>query len=313
MKRINLYIPEETDILVDNLSEMIQVNRSEIIRKAIELYAEKYTTELNEFTQGLTGLEEPKTENVFLKTCFDNVEYFIENAVSINTFDGVHPFKLYDFQKQLLFKLDNYNQLIITHARQLGITTTTLAYALHYALTKPNQVIGLVSTKMILSQEMLTRLKDMYSSLPEIIKTKVTLETSNKTGMVLSNGTRIMCTTADCCSIRGLSINMLIIDNASYITDVKFKDFLDIVLPTQPTKVIISSSPNGYNYYYKLWVDAITNCNPLHAIMIKWDVLSQHRDQEWKNRLIKEIGSVQFSEEFECEFINKTNKGNLYS
>ena len=37
------------------------------------------------------------------------------------------------------------------------------------------------------------------------------------------------------------------------------------------------------------------------------------RDDAWKQKQIDAIGLQQFKAEYECEFVNTENKGNLYS
>ena len=320
MKRINLYIPDETDFLVDNLSEINQINRSEVIRKAIELYAEKYTTELNEFTQGLSGLlsglEDLFPPNNFVTSCMNTPEFFIENAVKIHTRDkGIQAFKLHDFQKKLIYKYDNYDYLIINKSRQNGTTITTLAYILHYCLTHKNKTVVLSSCKLILAQDMLSKIRDMLPELPQDLKEKASTTTLNKRTIEFTNGCKIIATTTSPDAIRGLDIDFIFLDEFAFMPTHIAKEFyetLNVENPNIHMKVIIASTPSGYNFFFKLWADALTNCNRLHPILMPWNQVAG-RDIPWTQKQIEAIGLNRFKSEYECEFVNNENKGNLYS
>ena len=75
MKRINIYITEDTDKQIDSLSEIFQVNRSEIIRQAIEQFAEDHSSDIADFVEGLelSQDEQVKTDNNSdLQKCINN-------------------------------------------------------------------------------------------------------------------------------------------------------------------------------------------------------------------------------------------------
>jgi hypothetical protein len=84
------------------------------------------------------------------------------------------------------------------------------------------------------------------------------------------------------------------------------EDFFRSVYPTissgSDSKVIIVSTPNGLNHYYKMWLDAVEGRNTYKAFEINWwDVPG--RDQEWKEETIANTSEEQFKQEFECEFL----------
>ena len=53
MKRINIYITEDTDRQIDALADLLQLTRSEVIRQSIESYSETYEAEIQNFIEGL--------------------------------------------------------------------------------------------------------------------------------------------------------------------------------------------------------------------------------------------------------------------
>jgi hypothetical protein len=72
------------------------------------------------------------------------------------------------------------------------------------------------------------------------------------------------------------------------------------------TKVIIVSTPNGLNLFYRMWTEAIEKRSDYIPIEIHWSMVPG-RDEEWKEQTIRNTSADQFRQEFECEFIGSTN------
>jgi hypothetical protein len=84
------------------------------------------------------------------------------------------------------------------------------------------------------------------------------------------------------------------------------EEFFNSVYPTissgNTSKVIIVSTPNGMNHFYKMWTNAIEGRSNYQAFEINWwDVPG--RDEEWKKQTIENTSEEQFRQEFECEFL----------
>lgn len=320
MKRINIYITEDTDKQIDSLSEIFQVNRSEIIRQAIVQFAEAHTTDIEEFIEGLelSPDDNLKTENnsEFVK-CTNSPEYFMENAVNIITKDrGLQQFKLYGFQKQLVFKLENYNKLILNSSRQAGISTLLCSYILHYCLTHPNTNTLLTSYKLAASMELLFKIEQIHGKLPAYIKEKFKCISNTKRYIEFSNGSRIYANTiASPDSIKLSEFDFVVLDEFAHASTTNIQEYMTVIdkmVESNPNlKLIISSTPNGINYFFKLWADAITNFNSYHAIKIPWTLIPG-RNNEWKQQEIKNIGYERFLQEYECSFYEGI-KGDLYA
>lgn len=83
-------------------------------------------------------------------------------------------------------------------------------------------------------------------------------------------------------------------------------EFYKSVYPTissgQETKVVLVSTPNGLNFYYKLWEDAVKGISDYIPIKVTWrDVPG--RDEEWKRQTIANTSEEAFTQEHEAEFI----------
>ena len=70
------------------------------------------------------------------------------------------------------------------------------------------------------------------------------------------------CFSTSSSAVRGGSYNMIFLDEFAFVPTNIAEEFFSSVYPTissgQSTKVIIVSTPNGMNMYYKLWTDAET-------------------------------------------------------
>jgi hypothetical protein len=74
----------------------------------------------------------------------------------------------------------------------------------------------------------------------------------------------------------------------------------------ETTKVIIVSTPNGMNLFYRMWTEAIEKRSDYIPIEIHWSMVPG-RDEKWKEQTIRNTSADQFRQEFECEFIGSTN------
>ena len=81
----------------------------------------------------------------------------------------------------------------------------------------------------------------------------------NKGSVDLENGSRVVASSTSSSAVRG-SYNMIFLDEFAFVPTNVAEDFFSSVYPTissgKSTKVIIVSTPNGMNLFYKLWVDA---------------------------------------------------------
>lgn len=87
-------------------------------------------------------------------------------------------------------------------------TTTSAAYLLHQAITRPNITIAILANKGSTAAEILERIKFAYENLPWFLQ--VGVKTWNKSYIELGNGSKIITAATSSSSIRGKSINCLV-------------------------------------------------------------------------------------------------------
>jgi hypothetical protein len=88
------------------------------------------------------------------------------------------------------------------------------------------------------------------------------------------------------------------------------EDFFQSVYPTissgKTTKVVITSTPNGLNMFYKLWKDSEEERNDYKRVDVHWSQVPG-RDEAWKLEIIRNTSEEQFRQEYDCEFLGSSN------
>lgn len=234
--------------------------------------------------------------------CFNDVTYFIETYVKIVTLDnGLQSFTLYDYQHEMIETYSKNRFSISMTGRQMGKTTTAAAFLLHAALFNLNYTIAILANKGAQAKAILDMVKNMYELLPKFLQQGVS--EWNKFSVELGNGSKIFAAASSSSSIRGRSINLLYLDEFAFIqNEIEFyTSTYPVVIAGKTTKVIITSTPNGLNLFYKIFTDAVNGRNDFKPFIAKWD-RHPDRDAEFKRQTIANTSAQQFSQEHDCSF-----------
>ena len=239
------------------------------------------------------------------KRCMEDPLYFIQTYVKIISLDeGVIPFKMYNFQKEMVGTFHSNRFTICKLPRQSGKSTTMISYLLHYALFNPSVNIAILANKAATARDLLGRLQLAYEHLPKWLQQGVM--SWNKGSLELENGSKILASSTSASAVRGGSYNIIFLDEFAYVPSNVAEQFFSSVYPTissgKTTKVIIVSTPHGMNMFYKLWVDAEEERNGYIPIEVHWSEVPG-RDEKWKKETIANTSEQQFNTEFECEFL----------
>ena len=250
----------------------------------------------------------PKQVEEFVK-CSQDPVYFITNYIKIISLDkGLVPFDLYDFQADMVEKFHENRFNIAKLPRQSGKSTVVTAYLLWYTLFNDNVNVAILANKAATAREMLQRLQLSYENLPNWMQQGVV--NWNRGSLELENGSKIMAASTSASAVRGMSFNIIFLDEFAFIPTHIADEFFSSVYPTissgKSTKVIIISTPKGMNMFYKLWHDAEKGKNEYTTTEVHWSQVPG-RDAEWKEQTIKNTSEEQFNQEFECEFLGSVN------
>jgi hypothetical protein len=237
--------------------------------------------------------------------CSKDPLYFIQNYVKIVSLDeGLVPFKMYNFQKEMIGTMHSNRFTICKLPRQSGKSTTIVSYLLHYALFNPNTNIAILANKSSTARDILGRLQLAYENIPKFLQQGVL--NWNKGNIELENGSKVVAAATSSSAIRGGSYNIIFLDEFAFVPATIAEQFFSSVFPTissgKNTKMIIVSTPHGMNMYYKLWTDAVNKQNDYIPIDVHWSEVPG-RDEKWKENTIRNTSPEQFQQEFECEFL----------
>tara|TARA_B100001564_G_scaffold359141_1_gene379824 strand:- start:201 stop:1844 length:1644 start_codon:yes stop_codon:yes gene_type:complete len=237
--------------------------------------------------------------------CMKDPIYFIQHYIKIVSLDeGLVPFKLYDFQKEMVGTFHKNRFTICKLPRQSGKSTTIIAYLLHYVLFNPSVNVAILANKAATARDLLGRLQLAYEHMPKWLQQGVM--SWNKGSLELENGSKILASSTSASAVRGGSYNIIFLDEFAYVPANVAEQFFSSVYPTissgKTTKVMIVSTPHGMNMFYKLWTDAEEERNEYVPIEVHWSEVPG-RDEEWKKQTIKNTSEAQFNTEFECEFL----------
>jgi hypothetical protein len=241
--------------------------------------------------------------------CSQDPVYFAKNYIKIVSLDeGLVPFSMYDFQEEMVrsFHTNRFN--IAKLPRQTGKSTTVVSYLLHYIIFNQNVNIGILANKASTSRELLSRLQLAYENLPKWMQHGIL--SWNKGNVELENGSKILAASTSSSAVRGMSFNIIFLDEFAFVPNHIAEQFFSSVYPTissgKSTKVIIISTPNGMNMFYKLWHDAERGKNEYITTEVHWSQVPG-RDAAWKEQTIKNTSERQFEQEFECNFLGSVD------
>ena len=241
--------------------------------------------------------------------CREDPVYFAKNHVKIVSLDeGLVQFSPYDFQEKLINNFHNNRFNICKMPRQTGKSTTSVAYLLHYAVFNDNVNIGILANKAATARDLLGRLQTAYENLPKWMQQGVL--SWNKGSLELENGSKILAASTSASAVRGMSFNILFLDEFAFVPNHIAESFFASVYPTitsgQSTKVIMVSTPHGMNHFYRYWHDAERKKNEYVPTEVHWSEVPG-RNEEWKLQTIANTSEQQFKIEFECEFLGSVD------
>ena len=244
-----------------------------------------------------------------LMRCMSDPIYFIESYCKIVSLDkGLISFKLYECQKEKVDVILNNRKVILMEGRQQGKTITSAACILWYTLFQENKTVAILANKSSAAREVLSRYELMYEMLPMWMQQGV--KTFNKGDIELENGSKVFTAATSSSGIRGKSVNWLYIDEAAIIPNNVAEDFFTSVYPTisagQTTKILLTSTPLGYNHFWKFWNEAEQGLNGFVPMFIPYNRIPG-RDEKWAAEQKSMLGELKFNQEVLCRFLGSSN------
>jgi hypothetical protein len=240
--------------------------------------------------------------------CAEDPIYFINNYCMIVSLDqGLIPFTLYPCQVNKINIIHGNRKVILMEGRQQGKTTSSAAYILWYTIFQTSKTVAILANKATAAREVLNRYQLMYENLPLWMQQGVT--TWNKGDIELENGSKVFTAATSASGIRGKSVNMLYVDETAIIPNTVAEQFFASVYPTisagETTKILLSSTPLGYNHFWKFWNDAENDRNGFVPLFIPYTDIPG-RDAAWANEQHRLLGDLKFNQEVLCNFLGSS-------
>ena len=243
----------------------------------------------------------------FVKCAKDPI-YFAQQYIQIVHVDhGLIPINLYDYQKEIIKKTTENRRTCVVTSRQAGKTTTAVCLILHYILFNDHKLVALLANKGDAAREILDRIKTAYEALPKWLQQGVV--EWNKGSVEFENGSKIIAAATSSSAIRGKSVSFLYIDETAFVEN--WDEFFASVFPTissgTSTKILLTSTPNGLNHFYKTCEGAKAGKNGYQFVQVLWaDVPG--RDEKWREETLAamDFDTEKFAQEMECEFLGSS-------
>lgn len=218
---------------------------------------------------------------------------------------GEEKMKLRDYQEKIVkvicAKIPEKNNRIIMMGRQTGKTTIATLYILWYALFHKSKCIAVLANKASQAEEILLRIKNAYTELPMWLQQG--LVKWNNGEITMENKTKIFCGASSSSSVRGKSIDLLLVDEFAFIDDNMATKFMQSVFPTQAAKkdamMMLISTPKGMNHFYDIWTKAIAGKNSFIPCKVQWYEV-EGRDEKWLQKQIQDNGEMFVNQEYKC-------------
>lgn len=243
----------------------------------------------------------------FIKCSSDPI-YFAEKYIQIVHVDrGLIPMNLYDYQREIIQKISHNRRAAVVTSRQAGKTTTAVAVILHFILFQEHKTVALLANKGDAAREILDRIKIAYEALPQWMQQGVV--EWNKGSVQFENGCKIIAAATSSSGIRGKSVSFLYIDETAFVEN--WDEFFASVFPTissgDTTKILLTSTPNGLNHFYKTCEGAREETNGYEFVEVLWKDVPG-RDDKWKLETLQamDFDYEKFSQEYECQFLGSS-------
>lgn len=228
----------------------------------------------------------------------DRIIRFINRHMHIETPGGTEKLKLRDYQEGIIQDFYNYEDVLILQSRQMGTSTTSQALVAAIMMTCPNSVIGVISRLKEDAAHFNNRVQKFIDSVP--IHQKPKYKNKSMQFTILDNGSQLH---AGCVSpanpvgvFRGKSINILIIEEASFIRHID-QAWISMIpslckvreqSKTQgngcPQGIIISSVPSPYEtgqWFLDRWYESQKGYSRFHHKTLHW---SEYHTVHWYNQ-----------------------------
>ena len=208
--------------------------------------------------------------------CMKDTSYALRTYLQTydNTVSKYVPLELFPDQVSLLEDYENFNENIALKYRQAGVSTVTAAWVskkLAFAKKIKPEKILIIANKLDTSQEMANKIRAFIGQWPSWVGIDFSTEKDSQKHYKLNNGCEVKAVATSKDALRGFTPTILIFDEAAFID--ADSDFWAACMASLSTggKVIVVSTPNGYDpIYYEIYDQALRNMNDFKISEMYW-------------------------------------------
>ena len=208
--------------------------------------------------------------------CMRNTPYALRTYLQTydNTVSKYVPLDLFADQISLLEDYETHNENIALKYRQAGVSTVTAAWAskkLSFARKEKPEKVLIIANKLDTSMEMANKIRGFIEQWPAWVGIGFSAEKNSQRHFKLNNGCEVKAVATSKDALRGYTPTILIFDEAAFIE--ADSDFWSACMASLSTggKVIVVSTPNGYDaIYYEIYDQALRGMNDFKISEMFW-------------------------------------------
>jgi hypothetical protein len=241
-----------------------------------------------------------------IEKCKADPIYFANKYCQVMTENGIDIIRLRDYQEEIInsFKANRFN--ILMASRQIGKTIMSGVFIAWFLTFHADKNVLAVANVASTTKEVVDKIKSIFENLPFFLKPGCV--SNNVLSMKFDNGCRLIGRTTTKNTGIGFTIHLLYIDEFAHINPAYLDFFYRAIYPTissmTNSKVIITSTPNGMNRFYEIYMDAVEGNNTYTPLRVDWWQVPG-RDDEWKKMTIANLGSEEdFNQEYGLQFFS---------
>jgi len=259
--------------------------------------------------RGNIVFEYTEEELIELAKCARDIVYFAEKYAVVMTDEGIQKVKLREYQKEMLRNYQNNRFNIVLAARQIGKTVTSAIFVAWYLIFNIDKNALLLANKADTTKEIIDKTKVVIENMPFFLKPGI--HKYDVMNMKLDNGCRLIGQSTTAKSGIGFTIHLLFLDEFAHIPPNIVDPFYENVYPTlsssKVSRIIITSTPNGFNKFYEIYSAADAGQNEYKAFRVDWWQVPG-RDDAWYRRELKNLGSEEaFNRQYGNEFVSSSS------
>jgi hypothetical protein len=208
--------------------------------------------------------------------CLQDTPYALKTYLQTydNTVSKYVPLELFPDQVSLLNDYENFEENIALKYRQAGVSTVTAAWIskrLVFAKKTQPEKILIIANKLDTSQEMANKIRAFIDQWPSWVGAGFAPEKNSQRHYKLNNGSEVKAVATSKDALRGFTPTILVFDEAAFIE--ADNDFWAACMASLSTggKVIVVSTPNGYDpIYYEIYDQSLKGMNNFKISEMYW-------------------------------------------